>query len=224
MDCREAVAALVSSLELGEPMSDEHREHIRSCERCRSLLESAKEFQTLLEGDGIEPPAVDPTLEVARHEVRRRRRRRAAAIIVAMMVVVSLAALPLYFAFAGRAPAGMLSAMEIAAIAAIVVLAGLVPIAAVLWFARKARRTGRPLHKRLAQGRMLSGVCLGLAERFELNVSLVRLVFIVLLFADGLGFWLYVILDLAMPVHPDDRQHLLRFRLRRWFEKRMSQA
>ncbi len=34
----------------------------------------------------------------------------------------------------------------------------------------------------------------------------------------------YVVLELAMPVHPEDRQHLLRFRLRRWFARRSGHA
>jgi hypothetical protein len=55
-------------------------------------------------------------------------------------------------------------------------------------------------------------------------VRLIRLGFFALLFADGAGFWLYILLDLAMPVHPDDRQHLLRFRLKRWWSRRTVDA
>jgi hypothetical protein len=54
-------------------------------------------------------------------------------------------------------------------------------------------------------------------------VRLLRVIFVVLLFFDGAGFWIYLLLDLAMPVHPDERQHLLRFRLRRWW-RRMTNA
>ena len=42
--------------------------------------------------------------------------------------------------------------------------------------------------------------------------------------AGTLGFWFYVALDVAMPVHPDDRQYLLRFRVRRWLARRNSHA
>jgi len=44
----------------------------------------------------------------------------------------------------------------------------------------------------------------------------VRLFFLLLLLVSGgLGFWLYMGFHMAMPVHPDDRRYLLRFRLRR---------
>lgn len=97
-----------------------------------------------------------------------------------------------------------------------------IPAAAIVWLVRASRRSAAPLYKRLKPGRQLSGVCLGLSERFNVNVTIVRLVFLVAFFADGLGFWLYVLLDLAMPVHPSDREHLLRFRVRRWMERRQA--
>jgi hypothetical protein len=65
MNCNDAVAALVASLENGTPMSDEQRAHIRDCTRCRELLDSAKQFQTLLGGNGIQSPPVDATLAAA---------------------------------------------------------------------------------------------------------------------------------------------------------------
>jgi phage shock protein PspC (stress-responsive transcriptional regulator) len=94
------------------------------------------------------------------------------------------------------------------------------PFLLILLLARAARTAEKRWYKRLKPGRQLSGVCLGLAERFGWNVTIVRLVFLVALFFDGLGLWVYLVLELAMPVHPDDRQYMLRFRLRRWLAGR----
>lgn len=45
-----------------------------------------------------------------------------------------------------------------------------------------------------------------------------------LAFVNGIGIWLYILLDLAMPVHPADRQYLLRFKLRRMWQRRFAHA
>lgn len=76
-----------------------------------------------------------------------------------------------------------------------------------------------PLYKRLYGGRMLSGVCQGLAEEMNISATLVRLLFLALLFLQLGGLFLYLILDAAMQVHPDDRIHMWRFRIARWFRR-----
>jgi phage shock protein PspC (stress-responsive transcriptional regulator) len=55
-------------------------------------------------------------------------------------------------------------------------------------------RPPRPEH-----GRLLGGVCAGLAERYEIDPSLVRLAFLLLVFAKGLGVLAYLGLWLVMP-------------------------
>lgn len=75
-------------------------------------------------------------------------------------------------------------------------------------------------YKRLRNGRQLSGVCAGIAEATRVPVSIIRLTFIALVLAKHSGFVLYIMLDLLMEVHPDDRSSLLRFRIRRWWEDR----
>jgi phage shock protein PspC (stress-responsive transcriptional regulator) len=75
------------------------------------------------------------------------------------------------------------------------------------------------LYKRLRPGYQLSGVCLGLADKTGVPVDALRLLFFVLAFANGVGIWIYVVLDLLMPVHPEDRRHLLRFRVLRWWRR-----
>jgi phage shock protein PspC (stress-responsive transcriptional regulator) len=48
--------------------------------------------------------------------------------------------------------------------------------------------------------RMLGGVCSGLARAWQLDVTLVRLVFILLALAGGTGILLYLLLLILMPI------------------------
>ena len=47
-----------------------------------------------------------------------------------------------------------------------------------------------------------AGVCGGVAEFFGLNVSLVRLMTLILILAGGLSLWVYIILWLIVPKAP----------------------
>jgi phage shock protein C len=221
MNCNEAVAALVASLESGSPMTDAQREHIRSCERCRELLDSAKQFQTLLGGNGVQPPAVDTTLAAAEKEVRRAQMKR--MVLVAIGIgFVAWAAVSVLLIRAGEAVP--VEAVFVVGAAILLGLLAITPVVLLVWFARSAHSPAKHLYKRLGPGRMLSGVCLGLAERYRWNVTYVRAAFVLTSFFDGLGFWVYLILELAMRVHPDDRQYMRRFRLRRWLARRTGHA
>ena len=82
-------------------------------------------------------------------------------------------------------------------------------------------RAGLP-YKRLRAGRQISGVCAGIAEKSGVPVALIRLAFLALLFAKLFGILLYLVLDMLMEVHPDDRASLLRFRIRRWWSSRFG--
>jgi phage shock protein PspC (stress-responsive transcriptional regulator) len=55
---------------------------------------------------------------------------------------------------------------------------------------------------RARQGRMIAGVCRGLAERFGIPVAVSRLILILSIFAGGWGVILYVALWIAMPLPP----------------------
>jgi phage shock protein C len=216
MNCNDAVAAWIASFESGEPMSDAQREHIRTCSRCHELVDSAKQFQSLLAGNGIAEPALDATIAAAEDEARRKRVRRVTAVIVGLATILFAAVMFMIFPFGKTFT---LHDQLFALGAGIAVAIGLaVPVIAVLLVVRGA--TTRRLYKRLHTGKLLSGVCLGIAESFGWNVTIVRLAFLLLLFFDGIGFWLYLVLDLVMPVHPDDRRHLWRFRLQRWWRER----
>ncbi len=52
--------------------------------------------------------------------------------------------------------------------------------------------------------RMISGVCAGVARYIALDVTWIRLAFIVLALASGLGFFLYLILAILIPGESDE--------------------
>ena len=52
------------------------------------------------------------------------------------------------------------------------------------------------------QGRRIAGVCLGLANYFGLNATLVRIVWLLLLVVGGVGLIPYLILWIVMPNDP----------------------
>jgi phage shock protein C len=51
---------------------------------------------------------------------------------------------------------------------------------------------------------MIGGVCNGLADYFETDPSLIRILFVIMAFAGGIGILLYFILLLAIPEKPID--------------------
>jgi len=56
--------------------------------------------------------------------------------------------------------------------------------------------------KRLYQSgteRMIGGVCGGLAEFFNIDPTIVRLIFVILLLTGSAGFWIYLILLVVVP-------------------------
>jgi phage shock protein PspC (stress-responsive transcriptional regulator) len=56
---------------------------------------------------------------------------------------------------------------------------------------------GRILRK--GRTRMIGGVCSGLAEYFNIEVTIVRVIFVLAVFASGAGLLLYLLLWLFMP-------------------------
>lgn len=53
--------------------------------------------------------------------------------------------------------------------------------------------------QRDTQNRVLGGVCSGLANYFDIDAALVRVLFVFALLAFSAGFWLYLILWAVMP-------------------------
>lgn len=54
--------------------------------------------------------------------------------------------------------------------------------------------------KRSRTGRMIGGVCAGVAKYFGVDPTVVRLVFVLLALAQGIGILLYIVLLIVMPV------------------------
>ncbi len=52
---------------------------------------------------------------------------------------------------------------------------------------------------RIRQGRMIAGVCAGLGEYFDVDPTLVRLLFAALSFFHGLGLVAYLVLWIITP-------------------------
>ena len=56
---------------------------------------------------------------------------------------------------------------------------------------------------RAREGKMIAGVCRGLANRFGLPVAAIRFAFLLSLVLGGWGFIVYVALWIAMPLPPE---------------------
>ena len=61
------------------------------------------------------------------------------------------------------------------------------------------------MHKRLYRSntnKMIAGVCGGIAEYFEIDPVIVRIIAVVLLIIGSAGFWAYIILWILVPKNP----------------------
>ncbi len=69
---------------------------------------------------------------------------------------------------------------------------------------------GKKLY-RLRSDKKLAGVCAGIAEFFNMDVSLVRLITLLLVFVAGMSIWVYIIAAIVIPEEPlyrdDDHQY-----------------
>jgi phage shock protein PspC (stress-responsive transcriptional regulator) len=59
---------------------------------------------------------------------------------------------------------------------------------------------------RPCEGRVIAGVCLGFAEYFDLDVTLIRLIWIIVAIFGGTGFLAYVVAWIVMPSEPERTQ------------------
>lgn len=55
---------------------------------------------------------------------------------------------------------------------------------------------------RVNEGKKLCGVCMGLSEYFEMDVTIVRLIWVFISLVYGSGILLYIIAALIMPIKP----------------------
>jgi phage shock protein C len=61
-------------------------------------------------------------------------------------------------------------------------------------------------HRRLYKSRrlrMIDGVCGGISEYFGVDVTIIRILFVLLVLMGGTGFLLYIAAMIIMPTNPD---------------------
>lgn len=60
---------------------------------------------------------------------------------------------------------------------------------------------GKKLYRN-ESNKMIAGVCSGLAEYFNIDISLVRLLFVAAFFLGSAGFWVYLVAIFVIPEKP----------------------
>lgn len=75
---------------------------------------------------------------------------------------------------------------------------------------------------RIKEGKTVAGVCKGISEYFQINLALIRLIFLVALIIGSLGFWIYIILWIALPSKQRSSEPELTFPGNRIFRDRMN--
>lgn len=53
-----------------------------------------------------------------------------------------------------------------------------------------------------SRSKKIAGVCQGLANYLGLDVTLVRVLAVITIFLGSLGFWIYLLLWIVMPLEP----------------------
>ena len=53
---------------------------------------------------------------------------------------------------------------------------------------------------RSQEDRKIWGVCGGLAKRFDVDPTMIRVIFVVSLLCGSLGFWVYIIMAIMVPL------------------------
>jgi phage shock protein C len=61
---------------------------------------------------------------------------------------------------------------------------------------------------RVREGKKIAGVCAGFARYIGVDVTLVRLVWLIIAFMAGAGFLAYIVAWIAMPKEPEARAYL----------------
>jgi phage shock protein C len=63
---------------------------------------------------------------------------------------------------------------------------------------------GRKRLYRSRDNRWLVGVCGGIGDYFDIDATVIRVIFVFTAFIFGGGLWIYIILWIIMPLNPDD--------------------
>ncbi|MFH1207757.1 MAG: PspC domain-containing protein [Patescibacteria group bacterium] len=56
---------------------------------------------------------------------------------------------------------------------------------------------------RARTNKMIAGVCAGLASYLNVDVTIVRIIFVAIALADGIGILIYLILAIVLPLEPE---------------------
>ncbi len=209
-DCFATMSALLVHLEKGTPLAGSVEEELRHCETCAAVVRRAEKLGSILDESPVAEAPTEDLAAAAESEVVRRNRRR--LYWSGAMVLLASVGLGIYAGYLGhyRHPEAIASM--------IAVLLGGPALLLML-----SARSGSParLFKRM-DGRMISGICRGIAEKLGIPVWVVRVAFVLLIFVQGIGFWGYLLLDIVLPIHPADRASLLRFRIARWWRAKIA--
>jgi phage shock protein C len=63
---------------------------------------------------------------------------------------------------------------------------------------------GRKKLYRSKDNRWLVGVCGGIGDYFDMDATVIRVIFVLTAFILGGGLWIYLILWIIMPLNPDE--------------------
>ena len=55
---------------------------------------------------------------------------------------------------------------------------------------------------RVNEGKMISGVCMGISEYLDIDVTLIRLLWVILSCVYGSGLLIYILANIIMPIKP----------------------
>lgn len=65
---------------------------------------------------------------------------------------------------------------------------------------------------RSRSNRIIAGVCGGIANYFGIDVSIVRIITLLLIFVGGVSIWIYIIAALVIPLEPGNENFYKRNR------------
>lgn len=206
-DCYRAFDGLGQHQIRGVPLSLWWYDHTRSCNWClRDLMESSAPAD-----DVVEPvPEIPSFIRDIQADIKTSYRRRRWWKIAAVAGILGLTVRIWYAAATTNQQWG----------ATLLFLFGAMgPLLFAFVNAKWRSAPGRRVYKRL-RGRMVSGVCRGLSQAYGINVWLLRLLMLAwLVYHHRSALLIYLALDFALPVHPEDRMLLLRFRISRWWKR-----
>jgi phage shock protein PspC (stress-responsive transcriptional regulator) len=215
--CARAESNVARYLTEGTSLDESVLAHMKDCGECAATLQRAQALGNLLENGAANSSAVvvDTNLSpVLTREVAAAVKRR-----LLVRAVLALAVIVVGYYFWVRIESGP-GLNNPTAVWVIGMLFFTLPLLAAAKTAGVDVGPAR-VYKRI-RGRQLSGVCQGLGESFAIPVWILRMAFIALTFLSGWTIVLYLILDVIMQIHPDDRSELLRFRIARWWKRRVE--